>query len=160
VKLVGPIARTVDVPNREARTLQQVAPGRYYILVRYGRGSRICSRRKSHPQYPGAVRARIKDYSKSYGELQIRIGDALSQEVVFRLSEQIKARLPPDCQAGLDLQSQVRQGAVLLRSPYEAARREYRLRVREVEAAIGGRAEAPTTGLSGGQAAFVEPRPE
>jgi len=36
VKLVGPSGRTVSVPKSENRTESGIAPGRYYIVVRYG----------------------------------------------------------------------------------------------------------------------------
>src|ERR1035438_4506962 len=36
VKLVGPSGRTVSVPRNENRTESSIAPGRYYIVVRYG----------------------------------------------------------------------------------------------------------------------------
>jgi hypothetical protein len=36
VKLVGPSGRTVSVPKSENRTESGIAPGRYYLVVRYG----------------------------------------------------------------------------------------------------------------------------
>jgi len=36
VKLVGPSARTLSVPQKESRLESGIAPGRYHILVRYG----------------------------------------------------------------------------------------------------------------------------
>src|ERR1035438_8067822 len=36
VKLVGPSGRTVSLPKSENRTESSIAPGRYYIVVRYG----------------------------------------------------------------------------------------------------------------------------
>jgi hypothetical protein len=49
VKLVGPSAQTVSVPRSESRNVSAVAPGRYYIVVRYGDAEQNYSYMKGDP---------------------------------------------------------------------------------------------------------------
>jgi hypothetical protein len=49
VKLVGRSARAVSVPKSESRTESAVAPGRYYIVVRYGDREQNYSYMKGDP---------------------------------------------------------------------------------------------------------------
>ena len=49
VKLVGPSGRTVSVPKSENRTESGIAPGRYYIVVRYGDVEKDYSYMKGDP---------------------------------------------------------------------------------------------------------------
>jgi len=65
VKLVGPSARTVDVPNGTNRAAGELAPGQYYIVVRYGAAGRY-SYSKGNP-------FEVQEYGGSYSEISITL---------------------------------------------------------------------------------------
>jgi len=66
VKLVGPSARTVSVPSGVSHREVAVAPGRYYIVVRYGD-------REGHYSYMKGDPFEIEEAGNQYSELSITL---------------------------------------------------------------------------------------
>jgi len=66
VKLVGPSGRTVSVPRNENRTESSIAPGRYYIVVRYGDDENKYSYMKGDP-------FEVEESGNEYSEISITL---------------------------------------------------------------------------------------
>jgi len=66
VKLIGPSKRAVAVPKNESRTESAVAPGRYYIVVRYGDQEKNYSYRKGD-------RFKVEESKTGYSEISITL---------------------------------------------------------------------------------------
>ena len=66
VKLVGPSVRAVPVPKSESRVESAVAPGRYYIVVRYGDKEQNYSYMKGDP-------FEVQESGNRYSEISITL---------------------------------------------------------------------------------------
>lgn len=66
VKLVGPSARTTPVPQNQARSEQGIAPGRYYLVVRYGDNEKNYSYTKGDPFI-------VEESGDQYSEISITL---------------------------------------------------------------------------------------
>jgi hypothetical protein len=66
VKLVGPDRRTISVPESASRRESGVAPGRYYLLVRYGD-------REGHYTYTKGDPFEVVEAGDQYSEISITL---------------------------------------------------------------------------------------
>lgn len=66
VKLVGPTARAVTVFESQTRTETDIAPGRYYIVVRYGDTEQNYSYMRGDP-------FDVEEYGNQYSEISITL---------------------------------------------------------------------------------------
>jgi len=66
VKLVGPDRRTISVPESASRRESGVAPGRYYLLVRYGD-------REGHYSYTKGDPFEVVEAGDQYSEISITL---------------------------------------------------------------------------------------
>jgi len=66
VKLVGPSERAVSVPKNENRTESSIAPGTYYIVVRYGDEENNYSYMKGDPFV-------VEESGNEYSEVSITL---------------------------------------------------------------------------------------
>lgn len=66
VKLVGPSARTVSVPKNDSRSESGIAPGSYYILVRYGD-------REENYSYMKGDNFDVEESGNEYSEISITL---------------------------------------------------------------------------------------
>jgi len=66
VKLVGPSPRTVSVPKNGSQSELGIAPGRYYIVVRYGDSEQNYSYTKGDP-------FDVEEYGNEYSEISITL---------------------------------------------------------------------------------------
>jgi hypothetical protein len=66
VRLVGPVVRSVPVPTGSSRLESGIAPGRYYIVVRYGD-------REGHYSYTKGDPFEITETGDAYSEISITL---------------------------------------------------------------------------------------